>query len=829
MMHEQEKEANTFLESRLRYTLWQSPTTVHSLRDHRQQPFCIRNPQSVVTVRMTGKHCLVCYDDLSLTAKLPCNHNEICGVCHLRLRHLHKDKKCPICKTTNEMIVVDSVENQKQYDDYPIYGTELGSQFTFLEDVGIFFPVDYHNETIRPLFGYNCTEKGCDFDGTHMQSVPDPNAPPTRAKKPLTPFRALQDHLRIAHRRTLCTLCAENNRDFVNRLPRFSPNALKTHMQTGDKGTAFRGHPMCEFCKPTRFYDLNQLHAHLNKDHYKCHLCEAQDLPNQFFKDYRSLERHFDTQHFLCRNPQCLAAKFVAFGNELDLRKHEREVHGVSSANTKINLEFRVRRANESEQQQVPSEQDFNYNLDGQVFVPDELPTSQDGEGANALHPVHAARTAQLIQQAEALRVEGAPEAFPTLQSSQANSTGGQGPLNTGWSSTEMQSRFGQQNAGEVTEEAFPSLPSAPKAKAASRVQKLRTTTSQNQAISSAANGWSSGRSAPGPSLQENSLTAENFPSLGVSSSSAAVMYPAAAALARQNRRHVNTNSIEEFPSMGAANSAPNSSNSVRDRLFSNNRQGRTHHASNTLNGTAARKSITVEDMKASMGTAKYKQLKRHTKEFASGDLEPDSYVDHCASLFDGGYNDTDFWAFVPALLESFPNQLDASKALNYMDNLKRMRNGALNSEAHRANVPPTVKKSSNWNATPSLVPEPRAPSAAASGWTGAASRGTTKSGQFQQQSRIVQPSIPRTVPGKKKAAWNAGTNATVVRAKARPGSVAVAATSQGPQGGSATKFMAKAQKQKSQEQHQPKPSQGNAKKKKNKAKKNELRQLAFG
>ena len=67
----------------------------------------------------------------------------------------------------------------------------------------------------------------------------------------------------------------------------------------------------------------------------------------------------------------------------------------------------------ESEQQAVPSEQDFNYGLDGQVFVPEELPTSQEGEASTSVHPAHAARTEHLIQQAALLRDHDAPEAFP--------------------------------------------------------------------------------------------------------------------------------------------------------------------------------------------------------------------------------------------------------------------------------------------------------------------------------------------------------------------------------------------------------------------------------
>ena len=128
--------------------------------------------------------------------------------------------------------------------------------------------------------------------------------------------------------------------------------------------------------------------------------------------------------------------------------------------------------------------------------------------------------------------------------------------------------------------------------------------------------------------------------------------------------------------------------------------------------------------MKASLGAPKYKQLKRYTKEFASGDLRPDAYVDHCAALFAAGYGDADFWDFVPALLMSFPNQADARRAMDYMENLKRMQNGARNAESTTsARMVSTTASSPSggWNAAPELVPEPATmapPSSSSSRWT---------------------------------------------------------------------------------------------------------------
>jgi len=208
----------------------------------------------------------------------------------------------------------------------------------------------------------------------------------------------------------------------------------------------------------------------------------------------------------------------------------------------------------------------------------------------------------------------------------------------------------------------------------------------------------------------------------------------------------------------------------------------------------------TVADMKAALGP-KYKELKNFTKDFVSGELQPDAYVDHCAALFQQGYADPHFWRFVPTLVESCPDLYASAQALRYMETLKKMRNGALNAE--------------------SVAPK-TAPSAGTS---------------HPQLSSLSKPSVSAsttvrsttaTSASKTKNAWGAaGGGATAIqRAKAPPGSVAVAAATAGPQIGTATKFMAKQMKQ--EKQQQANASSGTPSGARSKQK-NELRNLAFG
>lgn len=428
-------------------------------------------------------NCLVCYSELKRVGISPCGHNHICGQCHLRLRHLHSDKTCPICKTTNDKIIVD--RPGKSWDEYPMWGDELGGEFVHKEIVGMFFAKDYYFSDVLALFGYHCAIPQCNYDGiapeVNIYDEANKKQQLPRKKKSNNPLRALQDHLRVKHRKTLCQLCVDNKRDFVSQLPRFAPHQLKLHQEKGDgEESGFKGHPLCEFCKPKRFYDLQQLHMHLHKDHYRCHICDKQGLVDQYFRDYKSMEKHFDRHHFLCLDAQCLSARFMVYENEIDLRAHELNIHGGSSTgDTKIQLEFRVRRSGYDgsgyENQNLPNEDDFSYGLDGEAFVPEAISReSQHSLDASTSHPAHFARTEEMRAQAAAMRPnedggeESHEQAFPTLGEPEGGNSSG---LRVGWTAGSAASRTTRNNrkdnVGQVTGEAFPSLPGKSQKKAA--------------------------------------------------------------------------------------------------------------------------------------------------------------------------------------------------------------------------------------------------------------------------------------------------------------------------------------------------------------------------
>ena len=674
------------------------------------------------------QHCLICYSDLVERGKTPCRHDDICGPCHLRLRHLHSDTQCPICKTSNEKIIIDSVPG-KSYEEYEQWGDDLGSGYVYQD--GIFFAAGYYQKEIVPLFGYACGK--CDYDPTSSSSTPgNGTAGETAPKGKKSPYQLLLHHLKTKHKTQLCNLCVKHKRDFVSQLPRYTQFELQNHMKKGDGlESGFMGHPICEFCKPTRFYSLQELHAHLHKDHYRCHVCDKQGIPDQYFKHYASLERHFDLQHFLCQDRQCLEARFVVFENELDLRAHERSVHGGTSGNTKINLAFSTKRGSNSNgsdtNHSMPSRHDFDYNVDGTPFSPPALPTTSPSVSGE-LHPQHVERTAQIQAQAEHIRQEqnraSTEESFPTL--SQSNNASSK-PLSTGWSSTQTaRLSASAKPAGKVTEEEFPSL-AAPSKKKAPSLNHLRpgvkaapragwSGVGANRAAAPRPMGGMASAIGASPSRPPNVSSADQFPSLG----GASTPYTAANAFVRaqqQRSRAPVMNSAQDFPTLGGGGGGGGRQTSNVAPKGPSQQQ-----ASNMLKPPPSTKeaTATIQEIKTTLGTQKFKQLKRLTQEFASDNLSPEGYIDQSATLFEGGYDDPNFWSFVPLLLQDFPNTDTATRALSYMQSLnKRQQQHTLQKKK------PAI--GSSWG---------KAPAPTTSAWTGGGSASNNSGSKKKKNSK---------------------------------------------------------------------------------------------
>eukprot|EP00934_Nitzschia_sp_Nitz4_P008822 Nitzschia sp. Nitz4//scaffold53_size117307//25868//28369//NITZ4_003760-RA/size117307-processed-gene-0.5-mRNA-1//1//CDS//3329554175//8812//frame0 len=820
--------------------------------------------------------CLVCYSDLKLRAKTPCEHDDICGMCHLKVRSLHTDKRCPMCKTENERIIVDT-DPDKRFQDYTNWGDDLGPGFVLDEDSGIFFAEDYYHSKVRPLFALSCHQ--CDFSVT-----PDVLLEARSKRKKTTAMQVLQEHLKQNHKTQLCTLCVDHKRDFVDHLPRLTQAQLQTHLRTGDgPDSGFYGHPVCELCKPKRFYDLTELYRHLHKDHYKCDICcNSLGLDHQYFKDYSSLSRHFESRHFLCRNPMCLEAKFIVFPTDLDLKAHELSVHGAtSSGSNSIQLEFRTRRAGydgSGVEHDNRNEESAGGNgqaiADGEAFVPPELPTSNANNGTQVqLHPTHLERTEQFKAQAALLRQQLEPslslnEAFPSL----APATGASAAPLTSWTAGSGLARLQQsRNRTQVTDQDFPSLGPAPSTKPkikglgntnvapASRRQFAAMAASASQPTVPASAGWSAPAPAPTPSSATRSapaptprtmpsLTSEQFPSLGPSPN-APIPYTAANQYAKnmksapapsynnvsdfptlgvpkQTKKQQpkkapapSINSASDFPTLGGPSQKSNSNQqSVRNKILGNKDKQPSQQAKNNIlqvpkmappDATAR---ATVDELKGVLGANKFKQLKRLTRELAEGTVRPDAYVDHAAALFQKGYGDPDFLEFLPALLDSCPFPEVAEQALIYLTGIQQVTQEQ--SRPATFQVAAKMPVTPSWGGNSQMARENvlKAPPAA------------TRTAPMTMTKPVAPVrSMNQVISSKKKSAWGGPGNATVVKAKASPASVAAAAANLGPQGGTATKFMAKQAKQ------QNAANNTNNSKPKKKKQNDELRALAFG
>ena len=226
--------------------------------------------------------CIVCCDPIRYYAIGECNHTVCCSVCTMRLRILFGDRTCVLCKHEQDRVVVCR-DTHRKYADFQIYGDVAGG--LIFDDVSnCFFDNKEHHDEMLALRQTACSEGKCRSNVRRFANV-----------------GFLDKHLKKDHRLSVCKLCAEAKRMFPAELPRFSVKQLDKHIKQGDPATGFPGHPLCRFCN-TRYFNDADLFKHLNQDHFSCDLCDrASPDDNQYYKDYKSLERHFRSRHFLCK------------------------------------------------------------------------------------------------------------------------------------------------------------------------------------------------------------------------------------------------------------------------------------------------------------------------------------------------------------------------------------------------------------------------------------------------------------------------------------------------------------------------------------------------
>lgn len=143
-------------------------------------------------------------------------------------------------------------------------------------------------------------------------------------------------------------LCSRHKKIFPYEHTLYTSAQLTKHHQEGDKEfnkddeTGFSGHPECAFCK-VRFFGDDELFVHCRDQHEQCFLCVRNGNRHEYYANYASLEEHFKSDHYMCLYPQCLEKKFVVFDSPIDLKAHEVEVHGESTAGLQRSMQTQNR------------------------------------------------------------------------------------------------------------------------------------------------------------------------------------------------------------------------------------------------------------------------------------------------------------------------------------------------------------------------------------------------------------------------------------------------------------------------------------------------------
>eukprot|EP00057_Strongylocentrotus_purpuratus_P032563 XP_788063.1 PREDICTED: zinc finger protein 598 [Strongylocentrotus purpuratus] len=251
--------------------------------------------------------CVLCCQEIKIYAIGPCNH-PICFKCSTKMRVICNQMYCAVCRSempkaifTIKLHLFDGIISHKFPND---------------RKSGIFFATTDIQGEYRRILTTECRICGI-------------------KREPDATFKKLQVHMRKEHELFSCQLCVENIKVLSSERKFYTRKDLARHRRTGDQDdTSYRGHPLCEFCDD-RYFDNDELHRHLRKDHYFCHFCETDGVTNQYYGEYEDLEDHFRSDHYLCEEDQCLNEKFVAaFRSEIDLKAHKAKRH--ASKMTKI-------------------------------------------------------------------------------------------------------------------------------------------------------------------------------------------------------------------------------------------------------------------------------------------------------------------------------------------------------------------------------------------------------------------------------------------------------------------------------------------------------------
>ena len=296
--------------------------------------------------------CLTCCEPIEFFAVGECNHVELCGLCTIRRRQIYKEMDCCICKQELEHVVVDA-SGDKKFEE--LWAHRVKSQI--LPNSTITINDHAYFEWCKSLFERHCPQ--CE-DGKIYSSL-----------------GLLKKHVEHTHGRVFCDLCLDHRKCFLHEQRVYQGNEIAQHNAKGDASIQLKPHPSCEYCS-TVFFSIEDLFKHCEEVHFKCFLCERENLLYHYFKNYDHLDRHFVTKHFACREKDCLEKKFVVFATALDLQAHNISAHrpqekGSAKSARVVHLDFSVEGSAHASSRRTDS-QNSTQGRNGYISRPAMMP-----------------------------------------------------------------------------------------------------------------------------------------------------------------------------------------------------------------------------------------------------------------------------------------------------------------------------------------------------------------------------------------------------------------------------------------------------------------------
>ncbi|KAJ1920168.1 hypothetical protein H4219_001541 [Mycoemilia scoparia] len=330
--------------------------------------------------------CFICANPVKIWAVGPCNHRT-CYLCNLRLRALYETKSCPYCKDEIEVIIYTK-DPDATYQELSQKKFKFRDQKLAINCDG----ADVYSQIRRDL-EFRCPHRKCDY-------VDEKD------------WDGLKQHTQDAHGMFLCDLCIKYKMAFPFEHRLFTKNKLRHHKREGD-GIGFTGHPKCDFCH-TCFYSGDELFTHCRERHEQCFICIRNGTGQQvYFKNYIKLMAHFTEEHYVCKHPECLEKKFIAFATEMDLKAHMIEEHSSQIVGQKAKLEAKKVNVQFASSSRQPSQRNGSDREENQRQKRDGQSTTSSKKGpskAGGKRPVGFGQLSQPEPPAQQQQQQQQPE-----------------------------------------------------------------------------------------------------------------------------------------------------------------------------------------------------------------------------------------------------------------------------------------------------------------------------------------------------------------------------------------------------------------------------------